>query len=71
MIKNPPFWDKTLSSPSDTLILNSAIDYVISAERFDDSILTHCIVNTEEWLQKPKVVTLWKKYLWILNYKPA
>ena len=34
------FGDNTLSDSSNTLILNSTIDYVISTKRFDDSILT-------------------------------
>ena len=34
------FGDNTLSDSSNTLILNSAIDYIISTKRFDDSILT-------------------------------
>ena len=34
------FGDNTLSAFSNTLILNSIIDYVISTKRFDDSILT-------------------------------
>ena len=34
------FGDNTLSDSSNTLILNSTIDYIISTKRFDDSILT-------------------------------
>ena len=34
------FGDSTLSDSSNTRILNSAIDYIISTKRFDDSILT-------------------------------
>ena len=34
------FEDNTLSDSSNTLILNSTIDYIISTKRFDDSILT-------------------------------
>ena len=34
------FADITLSDSSNTLILNSTIDYIISTKRFDDSILT-------------------------------
>ena len=45
VIKNPLFWDNTLSSFSNTLILNSTIDCVISTKRFDDSILTHSVAN--------------------------
>ena len=33
--------DNFLSASSNTLILNSRIDYLISTQRFDDSILTH------------------------------
>ena len=35
------FGDNTLSASSNTLILNSKIDFVISTKRFDGSILTH------------------------------
>ena len=35
------FRDNTLSDSCNALILNSTIDYIISTERFDDSILTH------------------------------
>ena len=35
------FGDNTLSDSSNTLILNSTIDYVISTIRFEDSIATH------------------------------
>ena len=38
--KNLLFGDNTLSTFSNTLILNSIIDYVISTKIFDDSILT-------------------------------
>ena len=34
------FGDNTLSDSSNTLILNSTIDYIISTKRFDGSILT-------------------------------
>ena len=34
------YGDYTLSDSSNTLILNSTTDYIISAKRFDDSILT-------------------------------
>ena len=34
------FGDNTLSDSSNTLILNSTIDYIISTKRLDDSILT-------------------------------
>ena len=34
------FGDNTVSDSSNTLILNSTIDYIISAKRFNDSILT-------------------------------
>ena len=34
------FGDNTLSNSCNTFILNSTIDYIISIERFDDSILT-------------------------------
>ena len=37
------FGDNTLSDSSNTLILNSTIDYVISTKRLDDSILTFVI----------------------------
>ena len=37
------FGDNTLSASFNTLILNSTIDYVIDAKRFDDCILTHGI----------------------------
>ena len=33
------FKENTLSDSSNTLILNSTIDYIISTKRFDDSIL--------------------------------
>ena len=33
-----PFEDKTLSDYSNTLILSSTLDYIISAKRFDNSI---------------------------------
>ena len=39
VIKILPFGDNTLSDSSITLVLNSAIDYILSAKRFDDSIL--------------------------------
>ena len=35
------FGDNTLSASSNTLILNSKIDFVISTKRFDGSNLTH------------------------------
>ena len=35
-----PLGDNTLSDSSNTLILNSTIDYIISTKRFDDFILT-------------------------------
>ena len=35
-----PLEDNTLSDSSNTLILNSTIDYIISTKRFDDFILT-------------------------------
>ena len=38
------FGDNTLSDSSNTLILNSTIDYVISTKRFDDSILTFIVI---------------------------
>ena len=34
------FGDNTLSYSSNTLILNSTIDYIISTKRYDNSILT-------------------------------
>ena len=34
------FGDNTVSDSSNTLILNSTIDYIISTKRFNDSILT-------------------------------
>ena len=34
------FGDNTLSDSSNTLILNSTIDYIISTKRSDDSFLT-------------------------------
>ena len=34
------FGDNTLSDSSNTLILNSTIDYIISTKRVDDPILT-------------------------------
>ena len=34
------FGDNTLSDSSNTLILNSTIDYIISTKRFDDFIFT-------------------------------
>ena len=39
VIKILPFGDNTLSDSSITLVLNSAIDYILSTKRFDDSIL--------------------------------
>ena len=33
--------DNTLSASSNTFILYSTVDYVISTKRFEDSILTH------------------------------
>ena len=38
------FGDSTLSDSSNTLILNSTIDYVISTKRLDDSILTFIVI---------------------------
>ena len=35
------FGNNTLRVSSNTLILNSTMDYVISSKRIDDSILTH------------------------------
>ena len=35
------FGDNTSSTSSNTLILNSTIDCIISTKRFDDTILTH------------------------------
>ena len=35
-----PFGDNALSDSSNTLILNSTVDYIISTKRLDDSILT-------------------------------
>ena len=43
VIKILLFGDNTLSPSSNTLILNSTIDYVIDTERLDDSIFTHGI----------------------------
>ena len=34
-----PFGDNALSDSSNTLILNSTIDYILSTKRFDDSTL--------------------------------
>ena len=34
------FGDNALGDSSNTLILNSKIDYILSTKRFDDSILT-------------------------------
>ena len=34
------YGDNALSTSSNTLILNSTIDYIISTKRFDESILT-------------------------------
>ena len=34
------FGNNTLSDSSNTLILNSTVDYVIATKRFNDSILT-------------------------------
>ena len=34
------FGDNALGDSSNTLILNSTIDYILSTKRFDDSILT-------------------------------
>ena len=34
------FGDNTLNDSSNTLILNSTIDYIISTKRFDDFIFT-------------------------------
>ena len=34
------YGDNALSTSSNTLILNSTIDYIISTKRFDDYILT-------------------------------
>ena len=42
--KSLVFGDNTLSDSSNTLILNSTIDYVISTKRFDDSILTFIVI---------------------------
>ena len=41
VIKILLFGDNTLSPSSNTLILNSTIDYVIDTKRLDDSIFTH------------------------------
>ena len=35
-----PFDDNTLSNSSNTLILNKTIEYIISTQRFEGSILT-------------------------------
>ena len=43
VIKILLFGDNTLSPSSNTLILNSTIDYVIDTKRLDDSIFTHGI----------------------------
>ena len=43
VIKILLFRDNTLSPSSNTLILNSTIDYVIDTKRLDDSIFTHGI----------------------------
>ena len=37
------FGNNTLSASSNTLILNSTVDYVIPTKIFDDSILNHRI----------------------------
>ena len=38
-----PFGDSTHNDSSNTLILDSAVDYVIATKRFNDSILNHGI----------------------------
>ena len=40
MTKTPLFGDSLLSDSTNSLILNSAIDFVIATKRFDDPIVT-------------------------------